>query len=270
MNQMLKEKIYELSKEQKDFYYRNGYLVAPTVFSNEESGTILNILYMHANKDFAAILNPDRPEYLIAQIAQDFPADYPLGKRVDSIESAVETAKIMRNIMKDSRIVSILETLQGKEVVGLQSQILFKQADSPYALQAWEPHQDNSYIKSNGQYITTNLFLEDANKENGTLYFYPGSHKEGLFPIIERKSYREPAGTNPGNIAQMPIDKYEKVDVNFKKGDLLVLHGDCVHGSYPNISKTRSRPLFSCSYITKGEEFFPGTTARRKVIPLHE
>ncbi len=260
---------YQLSEEQKDFYYKNGYLVAPRVFSNEESEAILNRLYKHANKDFAPILNPDRSEYLIAQIAQDFPVDYPLGERVDRIEEAVETAKIMRKIMKDSSIVSILETLQGKEVVGLQSQILFKQAGSPYASQAWEPHQDNSYIKSEGYYITTNLFLEDADKENGTLYFYPGSHKEGLFPIIERISYREPVGTNPGNIAQMPTNKYEKVDVNFKKGDLLVLHGDCVHGSYPNLSKTRSRPLFSCSYITKGEDFIPGRTARRRVIPLH-
>jgi len=260
---------YELSKEQKESYYKNGYLVASAVFSDDESGTILNRLYMHANKDFAAILNPDRPEYLIAQIAQDFPAHYPLGKRVDCIEEAAETSKIMRNVMKDSRIVSILETLQGKEVVGLQSQILFKQAGSPYASQAWEPHQDNSYIKSQGHYITTNLFLQDADKENGTLYFYPGSHKEGLFPAEERKSYRENTGTNPGNVAQMPVGKYEKVDVNFKKGDLLVLHGNCVHGSYPNVSETRSRPLFSCSYITKGEEFFSGATARRKVIPLH-
>ncbi len=260
---------YQLSKEQKDSYYKNGYLVVQAVFSGEESDTILDRLYRHGNKDFVAILNPDRPEYLIAQIAQDFPVNYSLGERVNSIEEAVETAKIMRGVMKDSNIVSILETLQGKEVVGLQSQILFKQAGSPYASQAWEPHQDNSYIKSKGHYITTNLFLQDADKENGTLYFYPGSHKEGLFPAEERKSYREPAGTNPGNITQMQLDKYEKVDENFKKGDLLVLHGDCVHGSYPNVSKTRSRPLFSCSYITKGEEFVPGATARRKVIPLH-
>ena len=76
------------------------------------------------------------------------------------------------------------------------------------------------------------------------------------------------SGSDESSIVQMP-EGYEKVDVNFRKGDLLVLHGNCIHGSYANVSKKRSRPLFSCSYITKGEEFIPGRTARRKVIPLH-
>ena len=42
-------------------------------------------------------------------------------------------------------MVHILETLTNAKVVGLMSQILFKEAGSPYASQAWNPHQDNSY-----------------------------------------------------------------------------------------------------------------------------
>ena len=54
-----------------------------------------------------------------------------------------------------------------------------------------------------------------------------------------------------------------KVDLTMKKGDALFLHGNCAHGSYGNKSKTRNRPLYSITYIKKGEEFLVGKNANR-------
>jgi len=117
------------------------------------------------------------------------------------------------------------------------------------------------------QYITTNLFLESANVENGTLYAFPGTHLEGLLPSEDVVSYRENPGSNPGRTVLVP-SKYEKVDLEFQKGDMLILHGDLIHGSHPNQS-SRSRPMLSMSYISEGESFIPGETAKRRVIKLH-
>ena len=208
------------------------------VFSSAECGKLLETFEKHANRDYAAILNLDR-----------------------EIPEA-------RAVMKDPKIVSILETLQGENVVGLMSQVLFKKAGSPYASQAWNPHQDNAYPQGKpGAYITINLFLADADPENGGMYIYPGSHREPLLPFEPVKSYREDLGANPGNIVKVP-EKYKKADLIVKKGGMLVLNGQVIHGSYPNRSKTRSRPLFSISYITEGSEFIPGKNANRMVIPL--
>ena len=138
------------------------------------------------------------------------------------------------------------------------TQMLFKEAGSTYASQAWNPHQDNAYVgNKNGKYITTNFWLEDTSVENGTLYVYPGSHKNGIYKFEERISYRE-VDKNPGH----------KVDVTFKKGDVIVMNGNLVHGSYPNITKDRNRPFLSCCYISKGEDFNPGYNSQKKPIEL--
>ncbi len=249
---------YKLSKDQIAFYQANGYLVIQELISGEESKMLLKSIRRHANEDFAAIMNPDREDELARQA--------PFSSR----ESVLETAALLRAYMKDARIVSILETLQSREIVGLMSQMLFKEAGSKYANQAWNPHQDNTYPRNkNKQYITTNLFFSRADKKNGSLYTYPRSQNENLLPAKDMISYREAYGANPGNTVSVP-KKYKKVDLTFKDGSLLILHGNVIHGSYPNQSKTRSRPLYSCSYMTKGEKFIPGANAKRMVIALHK
>ena len=219
-------------------YKENGYLVVKDLFSSEECDRFLETAKSHADEKFSAILNLDR------------------------------TVPALREVMKDPKIVQILEALQGAEVVGLMSQILFKEAGSPYASQAWNPHQDNAYPQAaDGAYITINLFLRDADPENGGMYIYPGSHNEGTLPFEPTISYREKAGSNPGNPCKVP-PQYKRVDLVIPKGGMLIMNSNVIHGSHPNRSAARSRPLFSISYITKGEAFLPGNTAKREAIPL--
>ncbi len=228
-----------LSDEQVQFYSDNGYLVVENLLPLEECDRLMTIFEEYADEDYSAILNLDRSEPEI------------------------------RQLMKRPDIVSRVEQLQGTEVVGLMSQMLFKKAGSRYAVQAWHPHQDNSYPQAEyGAYITTNIFFEDADSGNGGMFIYPGSHKEGLLPFASVKSYRENVGENPGNVVEPP-DKYETVDLVAKKGGMLVLNGCVVHGSYPNESPERSRPLCQLIYIKRGASFIPGKNANRTAIPLH-
>ena len=228
-----------LSEEQVQFYNDNGYLVVENLLPLEECDRFMTIFDEVAVEGYPAILNLDQSEPEI------------------------------RQLMKQPEIVSRVEQLQGTEVVGLMSQMLFKKAGSRYAVQAWHPHQDNSYPQAEyGAYVTTNVFFEDADPDNGGMYIYPGSQREGFLPFEFMKSYREDGGTNPGNIVEVP-EKYSKVDLKVKKGDMLVLNSCVIHGSYPNESPDRSRPLFSVSYIKKGASFVPGKNANRMAIPLH-
>jgi phytanoyl-CoA hydroxylase len=229
---------FTLTRDQKVFYRRNGYLVVDGILAPAECDAALKIFERHADKDYSGIMNLDR--------------------KVEEI----------RNIMKNPKIVKILETLQEAEVVGLQTMFLFKKIGSLYAEQAWNPHQDNAYPLARwGAYVTGNIPFEDQDQENGCISIYPGSHVEDVLPNEPVKSFHENPGSKPGHCVQVPAD-YKKVDLTLKKGSVLILHGNVIHESYPNMSKDRSRPMLLIPYITKGETFIPGKTAQRMEIPL--
>ena len=234
-----------ITDKQIEYYHENGFVIIKNLLDNEYCDMFYETIKQHADIYFSAIMNPDRFEFLIAQSFENTDNLLSLNDKVSCVEKILKTSKMCRDLLKNKKISKILSTIQGNEVKGLMSQMLFKEAKSKYCSQAWQPHQDNAYPKNkNGQYLTINLFLKDAFKKNGSLYAYKGSHKSGLFENIEVPSYRE------------------------KIGDMLVLHGNCIHGSYPNYSNF-SRPLFSCSYITKGEDFIAGKNAQRKIIDLN-
>lgn len=226
----------QITSEQVRFYHEQGYVVLEGLFSPAECDAMLAICQRLGGQAFKAVLNADR----------QVPA--------------------LRRVMADPRVVRILETLQGAEVVGLMSQVMYKQVGTPYASMGWNPHQDNAYPQApDGAYITINIFLHDSDPDNGGLYIYPGSHREGTLPFEPVKSYQ--AGANSGNAVAVPTH-YQTVDLRIPRGGTLVLNSNVIHGSYPNRSATRSRTLFSCCYITKGAPFLPGQTAKREVIPL--
>ena len=228
-----------LHEQQVEFYNINGYLILEKLLPEDECERVLTICEEFADEKYSAILNLDRTEIEI------------------------------RELLRRKDFVSRLEQLQETEVVGLMTQILFKKAGTPYASQSWNAHQDNAYPQAEyGAYITLNVFLEDADAGNGGMFIYPASHKEGLLPFEPTKSYREGLGANPGNVV-VPPDKYERVELNFKKGDVLVLHGCVIHGSCSNESVDRSRPLCQLVYIKRGKDFIPGKNANRKEIPLY-
>ena len=231
----------EASAADQAFYADNGYFIAKGIFSPDECRVINARAEALAPPDFAAQQNLH----------------------------AVDPGFL--HYLRCRRVVSLLETIRPQTLMGLHTQMLYKKAGTPYAAQSWNPHQDNSYIQNpNNLYVTTNLFLADTDKENGGMYLYPGSLKAGLLPYEPTISFREKPGTSPGNnITDIPAE-YERIDLTAGQGDMLVMNGCLIHGSYPNRSESRSRPMLSCTYLPVGEYFLPGKTAKRKPIELHD
>lgn len=250
-----------MKDNQKNFYDTNGYVILEKVFSDSEAEIFNSFIRRHANDSFAAIINPDRYESLLEQDKRP--------KSDLTLKEIKETSSMARAIMTDKRMSDILNFFHEKKSVALSSQFIFKEAYSDYSAQAWKPHQDNFYPKSkNSSYITLNWFLKDADKENGTIFCYPGSHKLGLLPAENNISFREKIGNNPGSECKIPeefLDK--KTDIIIPSNSIVVLNGNCIHGSYPNNSN-RSRPWYSSCYISDGEDFLVGNSSKRKKIDL--
>jgi len=270
----------KLSQERLDFYNKNGYLVIGNLFSIEECDEILRKINRHMDENYSCILNFHRKTKLAEQD--------PRKETLEVIAEIEETSKLALDLMKDRRCVSVLDQLQldrmrkyersatghmdefvPREHVGLMSIILYKMPGTQYAEQAWNVHQDNAYPKNPyGLYITASIILADIDRENGSIYVYPGSHEEGLLPHAPMKGYREEKGKRPGNIASFP-EKYrgKEVDIIAKKGAVFFLNGNTLHGSYPNLTN-RPRPIYTNTYMPNGEEYVPGKIATRSPILL--
>lgn len=250
---------YILTQPDIDFYNKNGYLIVDNLYTEKFVKKFLSAIRRHANNDFAAILNPDRITELKGFDERP--------KSDLTLEEIRETSELCQKVIAHKAIIQILRTLQQGDIVCLSSQVIFKEASSPYSSQAWSPHQDNRYIDNeNAQYITVNWFLRDSTPENGGIYVYPGSHKLPILPAPHKKSFREDPSDNPGRECEIPTEfKDKKKDVITKAGAVVFLHGNCIHGSYANDSN-RSRPFFATCYITKGEYYNVGKNTNRKEI----
>lgn len=230
-----------LTQEQIRFYDENGYLIIPDVCDDEECEKIKKAAAAVAEKEYFAILN--------------------IHRRLD----------LFLNIMKDPVLVSMVKTLQRHKVVGLNDQYFYKRAGTPYAKQAWNPHQDIAYVgAAHGTYIQLHIFLEDSQQVNGGLYYYPGSHREDVLPYEYRISWREEFDENgishPGWLIKEIPPQYKKVDIIGPKGGICFQHGNIIHGSYPNLSENLSREQYSIAYLNEGESFTQGQTSIK--IPI--
>jgi len=250
-------------KKIKSEFENKGYIILKKFYSHKNCGLFLKRIKQYSDKDFSPIMNPDREEFLTSQTANKILNLKNLHQKTNYINQMKKDCIFFRSLMLNKKILNILTKIKGKKISALMSQMIFKEKKTKYSKQSWLPHQDNSYPKNkNGNYITINIFFNKSSKKNGTLYIYEKSHKFGLFKYKKKISYRE-KDSKPGNF--ISTKKFKKTDLKFNKGDMLILHGNLIHGSYSNHSNI-SRPLYSVSYIVKGEKFISGLNAQRKVI----
>ena len=219
------------------FYKSTGFLVLPSVFTEGECDEIVTILKQYTDNDFSRQTNLER-----------------------------KNSKI-RSLIHDPRIYMNLEALYEFRRMGyVGSQVLYKQPGTPFAKHAWNPHQDNFYLKAlDDCHCTATVIFGDSTPENGGMYFYPGSQTE---PVLdhERNPSDDPT-KNPGaKVLNIP-SKYRRIDIWLKKGDLLIHHGNVIHGSTANLS-ARGRYHLNISCAVEGVPFNTEGKSNRKFSPF--
>jgi ectoine hydroxylase-related dioxygenase (phytanoyl-CoA dioxygenase family) len=106
---------------------------------------------------------------------------------------------------------------------------------------AW--HQDYSYwtFTKPMHHLTCWIGLDDANKENGCLYFVPGSHKWGLLPITGLTGGMEAVREILDEEQNKSFDN--RVANELKRGYASFHHPLTMHGSYENVSDRSRRAI---------------------------
>ncbi len=132
-------------------------------------------------------------------------------------------------LFQKSDLAKIIEELFGTSGLLHVSELILKRRKIGFA---YRDHQDDFYFCVKGhEGINAWTPLDEASEENGGIYYYKGSHRDGL---LDHKEVG-PKDYSCHDLAQ----SYEKVNVVANPGDLLLHHCLTIHGSPPNISDKR-------------------------------
>lgn len=180
----------------------------------------------------------------------------------ESLRSTIWCALLdpeLEALRRDPRLLAVLEPLIGDTILQVTNQIHTKIAGSRTS---FPPHTDrSSRERAQGtairnlerSFFQTAIVAEDTPAERGALFFLPGSHR-----------------WSPGSSYAAPVDEYRHPGADFqptvpegfvvveaRAGDLVVWHGDTVHGSALNLATEGRRPLYINGYVS-GEDALRG------------
>ena len=220
-----------LSKEQIDFFHEQGFLRIPQVYSEDE------IDAMSASLDRLiedwAITSPGwsgpwRDVYLDEAVEKEvkLTAMHDLHLYSDAWMRAVTNAKLAGALSQllDSSVELHHTTMHIKP----------PQTGHPFPM-----HQDYPFYEhADGRYVDVLVHLDDTFHENGEIRFLAGSHKRGKIPHI----LQYPDGTPCA--PHLDTGEFKLEDTTpapAKRGDVVVFHLYCIHGSYINQTKSPRR-----------------------------
>ena len=131
----------------------------------------------------------------------------------------------------------------------VQSMYIFKQ---PHFGGSVRPHQDNTFLYTSPMTVVGFwIALEDADVENGCLWFIPKSHKQGL----SRRMIRTMEGgtqTTKFDGSEPSVNAADFIAEPVKKGTLVLIDGLVVHKSEENNS-SQSRHIYTFHLYDSGK-----------------
>ena len=140
------------------------------------------------------------------------------------------------------KIKDIARSLDLKKPCVPQSMVIFK---PPRVGGVVNPHQDSSFLYTTPMKLVGFwIALEDADLENGCMWFAPGTHKNGISGRLVRTVKDGVLATSFEGSVTSCTKPEEFVAKPTRKGTLVLIHGEVVHKSGTNLSD-RSRNIYT-------------------------
>lgn len=156
------------------------------------------------------------------------------GRDSYSISSAHLNHGRVWDILSHPLLVSYVKDLLGEDIIGWGSHFFCKMPGDGKNVD-W--HQDCSYWPlTPTKAVTVWLAIDDADKENGCMEVYTGSHRHGLIDF-------EASAADESNVLNQSIkdpERYGEHKLTPLQAGQISIHSDLlVHGSSPNLSQRR-------------------------------
>jgi ectoine hydroxylase-related dioxygenase (phytanoyl-CoA dioxygenase family) len=167
---------------------------------------------------------------------------------------------IFDQIVHNSKIVDVVENFIGHNILSARTVLFLKEPENKGFI-SW--HQDGIYQGWKPyNSITAWLAITDVNEENGCMKMWPGSHKDN-FKKHKDTFDEDNLLTRGQTIENVPAK--DIIPIILKPGQLSIHHPMTVHGSGPNLSKSRRIGFAIQSYIGSNVEQILGKTYVQQV-----
>lgn len=143
------------------------------------------------------------------------------------------------DIVTHPRTVAYLKDLLGENIICHVSRFKSK---PPRMVGSGEHHQDATFNAMNARCAIVWLAIEDADVENGCMWFVPGSHKLGVVECDEKHYV----------INRSKYGQEEPCEV--KAGHAIFMNDLVMHSSPANRSQNRFRPALTATYVAAETE----------------
>lgn len=262
---MSNEEEYCLSKEEKQLFEKQGFLVIPNFVSEKDVNTMINTANrivdgynpesmsvfstknQKSNTDMYFLESANNVSMFFEERAFDEQGNLqkPKHMAINKIGHALhDIVPCFREWSRSSKVKSLLKSLDYSAPIPVQSMYIFKQ---PHVGGEVVPHQDGTFLATEPQSVVGLwIALEDATKENGCLWGLAGSHKDGVHRRFVRQGN---AVSFEGSLPDVSLGAFTPLEVT--KGSLVILHGSNIHCSKENTSD-KSRHAFSVHFVEGG------------------
>ena len=214
---------YRLTEEQINFYRENGYLAGIKMLNE----TQLDVLC----RELAELVDPTHPgHHLFYEFNANESAD-PNQILFHALGAWRITTGLHDLLWHPAFVVAAAQLLEGP-VRFWHDQIFYKPAHYGGVV-IW--HQDYSYWTRTTPvaHISCWIGLDDSTRENGCLWYVPGSHRWRLLPITGLAGDMDEIQTV---LSDEQRAAFRPVPIELKQGECSFHHPLMVHGSYENRS----------------------------------
>jgi ectoine hydroxylase-related dioxygenase (phytanoyl-CoA dioxygenase family) len=221
--------------EHRAQFEEHGYAVIKGLFSVDEAAQL-------------------RDHYMAVRAAGSYPGDM-AGIDATSDDPLVRYPRMIHmhkfdqtsmDWMLSDQIAGSVEMLLGEPPLAAQTMIYFK----PAGARGQALHQDQYYLRAApGTCVAAWMALDEIDEANGCLMVVPGSHRLPILCIDKadtKRSFTDVEVTVPPGMDVVPVV--------MQPGDVFFFHGQLIHGSYPNTTKTRFRRALIAHFINSSAE----------------
>ena len=211
-----------LSTSELKSYRRTGHLTVLNAFTGGEIDTAVQDAQNWAQAEIGRMNAEDKAWYVEGEVD-----GRPVLRKLDN---PVYLRPAFRALARNADLLARVEQIIGPDPQVLFSQLFFK---SPGGGGPKPVHQDNFYFGPNDieGMVTAWIALDDADEENGCLYYADGSNQDPIIP------HTAPAG-EPFNLLvpdHLMVD-YEMTAAPVPRGGVSFHHGNTLHQSSDNQS----------------------------------
>ena len=223
------------TKEHLEAYNRDGYVIIPQMFSQEEVDLLLETY---------------KTDKLVKESAINVDDNSGMNTKLTLWYNSGED--IYGAFSRSKRVIDGLEMIFDGEAALYHTKFMQKE---PKVGGAWEWHQDYGYWYDNGfllpEMLSVMVAVTQANKANGCLQVLKGSHKLGR---INHGSTGEQVGADMKRV-NAALEQMELVHVELEAGDVLYFHGNLLHKSDANTSDSARFSLISAYNLASNKSF---------------